>query len=91
MLSYHFTSISNVELDAKFSIRSSRVVTGGENKPTDRFEFPDDARHSRRGHDAVLTNQQTADLRQVRNRGQTSCRGFQSTNMFYHYCRYQLT
>lgn len=72
MLRFHFTPVSHIELDSKISIWSSRVATGREHKSTDRLEPPDHTRHGRRGHDAVLTNHQTAYLRQVSYRGQVS-------------------
>lgn len=59
----YFTSIGSIKFDTEVSIRSSRVVTGCKNNPSNGFDLPDQTRHSRRRHDAILTNHNTTHLR----------------------------
>lgn len=63
LLSSYHTSICSIELNAKVSIRSSRVVAGSEDDATDGFVFPDHTRDGRCGHYPVVSNDQTTHLR----------------------------
>lgn len=56
------TSIGNIEFDSKVSIGPSWVVAGCQNDPTDGFDLPNDAGHSRGGEDSILSNNQAANL-----------------------------
>lgn len=60
--SYH-TSVCHVELNAKVSIRSPRVMAGSEDDATDSFVFPDYTRDGRCGHYPKVSNDHTTDLK----------------------------
>lgn len=56
------TPIRNIEFNSKISVGPSWIVAGRQNDPTNGFDFSDDAGHSRSGEDAILSNNQTANL-----------------------------
>lgn len=62
LLSSYHTSICSIELNAKVSIRSTGVVAGSEDNPTNGFVFPDHAGDGRCGHYPVVSNDQTTHL-----------------------------
>lgn len=61
------TSVGNIEFDSKISIGPSRVVAGRQNDPTNGFDLSNDAGHSRGGEDAILSNNQAANLEETQN------------------------
>ena len=63
LLSSFQTSVCSIELYAKVSIRSPGVVAGSEDDATDGFVFPDHTGDGRRGHDPVVSNDNTTHLR----------------------------
>lgn len=63
LLSSYHTSICSIELNAKVSIRSTRVVAGSEDDATDGFVFPDYTRDGRRWHYPVVSNDHSTHLR----------------------------
>lgn len=67
--SHYHTSVCGVKLYAKVSIRSSGVVAGGEDDATNGFVLPDHTGNGRCGHDPLVSNDQTTDLRR-RHRGE---------------------
>lgn len=60
--SYH-TSVCHVELNAKVSIRSPRVMAGSEDDATDSFVFPDYTRDGRCGHYPKVSNDRSVATR----------------------------
>jgi len=56
------TSIGNIEFNAKISVGPARVVAGCQNDAANGFDFPDDAGHGWGGENAVLPDDQAADL-----------------------------
>lgn len=63
LLSSYHTSICSIEFNAKVSIRSTGVVAGSEDYPTNGFVFPDHAGDGRCGHYPVVSNDQATHLR----------------------------
>lgn len=57
-----FTSIGHIKLDSKVSARATGVVARRENDSTDGFDLPDDAGNSRCGQEAIVADNQPADL-----------------------------
>lgn len=57
-----FTSVCHIELDPKVSAGASRVVTRRENDSSDGLDLPDDAGDSRRGQEAIVADNQPANL-----------------------------
>lgn len=63
LISGYHTSICSIELNAKVPIRSTRVMACCENNAANGFVFPDYTGNRWRGHDPMLSNDQTAHLR----------------------------
>lgn len=63
LLSSYHTSISSIELNAKVSIRSTRVVAGSEYDPPDGFVFSNHTGDGRCGHHPIVSNDQATHLR----------------------------
>lgn len=59
----NFTSIGRIEFNPKISIGPTRIVACCQNDATDGFDFPDDAGHCWGGENAVLPDDQTANLK----------------------------
>lgn len=59
----NFTSIGSIEFNPKISIGPTRVVAGRQNDAADGFDFPDDAGHCWGGENAVLPDDQAANLK----------------------------
>lgn len=62
LLSSYHTSICCVKLNAKVSIRSTRVTAGSEDDAANGFVLPDHAGDGRRGHYPVVSDDQTTHL-----------------------------
>lgn len=56
------TSVRHVELDSEVSGGASGAVAGREDDPAYGLDFPDDAGNSRGGQEAVVSDNQPADL-----------------------------
>jgi len=56
------TSIGNIKLHSKLSSWSSRAVAGCQDDSTSCLDLSDNAGHSRRRQDAILSNDQSTNL-----------------------------
>lgn len=83
----HLTSGGYVVLDAKVSVGATGVVAGREDDSSHSFELADHTGHSRGGHDAILTDDQVADLhgdrRESEGRGEQWANQLSPMSFFY--------
>lgn len=66
------TSVRHVELDPEVSGGASGAVAGREDDPADGLDLPDDAGNSRGGQEAVVSDNQPADLKKIKIKNQKS-------------------